>query len=233
MLERIARHRRLSAACLWFLVCLVGHLASSPPTSMPRSGSVVRLMRAPLPSPLSWVAQHYWFAVGGNSSALERWEVWQDRDWGGESWGYVHRDLMAWDQSVGGGEAELVKEWRGSSAAEFVICIERNAPEYEHAETYRAWPGPNSNTFVDSMLRNCGVAWTLDGSAIGKDYRGLLGASLTAGGTGIQVETPLLGILLGAGEGVQVHVLALTFGVDVWPPAILTPFGDGRFGFYE
>ena len=231
---RIVRSKRFWAPCLiWFLVCLFGHLVSPAPELRPVHAPVVRLMRASLPMPLKWVAQHYWLAAGEHDRALIRWEVWQDPDWGGTSWGHVHRGLMDWNDPVGGGPTEFVKEWRGAPAKRFLACIEERAPTYEHRSTYRAWPGPNSNTFVEAMLRECDLAWTLDGSAVGKDYRGIIGASLSSGGTGVQLEPPVVGILLGLDEGVQVHALALTFGVDVWPPAILTPLGDGRFGFYE
>jgi hypothetical protein len=60
-----------------------------------------------------------------------------------------------------------------------------------------------------------------------------LGASLTSGGTGIQVETPIVGVKLGLKEGVELHVLALAFGVDLWPPALIVPFGSGRVGFED
>lgn len=220
-------------ALTWFALCLVGNFGSSGPSASRESGSSVRLMRAPLPSALGWIAQHYWFAVRFEKEEFHRWEVWQTASQGGESWGHVHKGLFAWDAGVGGGAAELVHEWRGADAERFSKCLESEGPKYEHRETYRAWPGPNSNTFVESMLRECHLPWTLDGTGIGKDYRGLVGASFTSAGTGFQIETPLLGILLGLDEGVQVHALALTIGIDFWPPAILTPFGDGRFGFFE
>ncbi len=149
------------------------------------------------------------------------------------SWGHVHKGLSAWNADVGGGAAELVHEWRGPRAEQFSECISRKAPGYEHRNTYRAWPGPNSNTFVDAMLRLCSIRWTLDGTGIGKDYRGLVGVSRTAGGTGVQLESPLVGILLGLREGIQLHALGLSVGIDVWPPALFVPFGDGRVGFSE
>ncbi len=221
------------SALAWLALCLMGHLSSGAPTASEEPGASVRLMRAPLPSALGWIAQHYWFATRSDDEAFARWEVWQTANQGGKSWGHVHKGLFAWDAGVGGGPAEFVHEWRGAEAEKFLACIEEAGPNYDDRETYRAWPGPNSNTFVDAMLRECELRWTLDGTGIGKDYRGLVGASLTAGGTGVQVETPLVGILLGLDEGVQVHALALTIGIDVWPPAILTPIGDGRFGFAE
>lgn len=233
MSSRLRRKALFTAAGLWLLVCSLGQLLSTAPKPTEGPGPVVRLMRAPLPSALGWVAQHYWFAVGDEPGALHRWEVWQGANQSGVSWGHVHKDLGGWDRPVGGGPAELVAEWRGPVAERFVACIRDAAPRYPDREQYRAWPGPNSNTFVEAMLRTCQVSWTLDGTAIGKDYRGWVGASMTSGRTGVQVESPLVGILVGLDEGLQLHVVGLTLGVDVWPPAILTPFGNGRFGFGE
>lgn len=220
-------------ALAWFALCCVGHVSSSGPSAQQTPGPSVRLMRASLPSALGWIAQHYWFAIRTEGEDFRRWEVWQTADQGGESWGHVHKSLFAWDSGVGGGDAELVHEWRGSQARDFARCLTQAGPTYEHRNTYRAWPGPNSNTFVEAMLRECDLPWTLDGTGIGKDYRGIVGASMSSGQLGVQAETPLVGILLGLDEGIQVHALSLTFGIDVWPPAILTPFGDGRFGFFE
>ena len=67
---------------------------------------------------------------------------------------------------------------------------------------------------------------------VGKDFRGLvLGFSTTAGGTGVQLETPLVGAKLGVTEGVELHILGMSWGVDVWPPALIVPVGSGRLGF--
>ncbi len=63
--------------------------------------------------------------------------------------------------------------------------------------------------------------------------RGWFGASWTTEGTGFQVESPVLGLRLGLKEGVEVHVLGLPFGVDLWPPAIILPIGVGRLGIAD
>ena len=51
--------------------------------------------------------------------------------------------------------------------------------------------------------------------------------------TGFQIETPLVGLKLGLTEGIEIHVLALTVGIDWWPPAIILPLGGGRVGFAD
>ena len=41
----------------------------------------------------------------------------------------------------------------------------------------------------------------------------------------------MLGLKLGLADGLELHCLCLTIGVDFWPPATKTPFG--RLGFAE
>ena len=61
----------------------------------------------------------------------------------------------------------------------------------------------------------------------------LIGASRTTGGTGVQLETPFVGLRIGLKEGIEVHVLCLAIGVDFWPPAIILPITSGRLGFAD
>ena len=68
-------------------------------------------------------------------------------------------------------------------------------------------------------------------TAIGKDYLpdgGIVAKSPS--GTGFQVSFGgLAGVLLALDEGFEVNVLGLTFGFDVYPPALKLP-GVGRLG---
>jgi hypothetical protein len=45
-------------------------------------------------------AEHHWFVIWRPSIA-DRWEVWQDADHGGDSWGHLHRNLLSPSQGVG------------------------------------------------------------------------------------------------------------------------------------
>jgi len=88
---------------------------------------------------------------------------------------------------------------------------------------YRSYPGPNSNTFVEKLARKVdGVNVILDHNAIGKEVGFHLGK--TNGGTGLEVQTPVAGIALGVKEGVEVSVLGLSAGINLWPPAVRIPF---------
>ena len=88
---------------------------------------------------------------------------------------------------------------------------------------YRSYPGPNSNTFVEKLARKVdGVNVILDHNAIGKEVGFHLGK--TNGGTGLEAQTPVAGIALGVKEGVEVSVLGLSAGINLWPPAVRIPF---------
>ncbi len=123
--------------------------------------------------------------------------------------------------------------WVGPEAERAIHCLRENKAAYLQPvhDGYLPWPGPNSNTLVDQLLRKCDLHADLPATAIGKDYRGVIGASTTSGGTGVQLETPLAGLRLGITEGVELHLFAFALGIDFWPPAVIVPFGAGRVGF--
>jgi hypothetical protein len=71
-------------------------------------------------------------------------------------------------------------------------------------------------------------------NAIGKDYP-IRGAFIdhTPSGTGYQMSVfGLLGIALGREEGIELNLLGLNFGVDLFRPALKLPI-VGRIGFPE
>ncbi len=102
---------------------------------------------------------------------------------------------------------------------------------YSHAGDYRVWPGPNSNTFVATVLRAVPeLETTLPPNAVGKDFRPGLYAGRSDSRTGIEASLyGLLGVKLGWVEGVEVNVLGLVAGVDLRHPGVKLP-GFGRIG---
>ena len=40
-------------------------------------------------------------------------------------------------------------------------------------------------------------------------------------------------VYLGLKEGIELHVIGLSIGIDFWPPAIIVPLGPGRIGFAD
>lgn len=211
-----------------------GCLVAQRPVVEPSGSDAVALVgSAALGGPLVGVARHPWVALRERNGQLwERWEVMCCPD-GGEH-GTVRRTHIdpLDDHGGGGGDVRLHGVWRGRQAERIIACVREAAPRYPYRDEYLVWPGPNSNTFVDYLIRACDLHVELPATAIGRSYRGLLvGASVTAGGTGVQLETALIGAQVGLTEGVELHLLGMAWGVDLWPPALIVPVGPGRIGF--
>jgi hypothetical protein len=234
LVKRLWRLRLLLAA--WLAIALAGEAYSrlrprewTATTAMP--DEVVVQLRCSSVPPLGLLGLHYWFAVfKPETERWHRWEVWQRADAGGTSWGHVHKDLMNADADVGGGPMQIRAEWHGEEARALAQAIARSS-EYSERGRYLAWPGPNSNTYIAWVLRRAGVPVDLEPRGIGKDYLGLAGLAITTTGTGVQAESSLLGLKVGLHDGVELHFLSLTFGLDALRPAAKTPFG--RLGWAE
>jgi hypothetical protein len=134
-----------------------------------------------------------------------------------------------------GAEPTLVSTLVGPAAERAIPKIHAAVDGYPYKDTYRIYPGPNSNTFISYILRRVPeIGVELPPNAIGKDWinKGDI-FGLTESGTGVQVSLlGLLGFSLGLAEGVEVNLLGMTLGVDFWRPAIKLPFA-GRFGFTD
>lgn len=134
-----------------------------------------------------------------------------------------------------GAEPQLISELIGEKAETAIPKIKALVESYPNAKVYRAWPGPNSNTFVSHIIRNVSeMGVELPSNAIGKDWiddGDLFGFSES--GTGVQFSTlGAFGFTLGLAEGVELNLLGLSFGLDLWRPAIKLPF-VGRLGFKD
>jgi len=203
-------------------------LTFDPAEAAIADASLVGLLGSPVQAPL--LAATTLVPGRARESRWHRWDLWQYANHGGQSWGHVHRDLLTASAGVGGGPPRIEREWRGEQARAILRALERS-PDYPYRESYLAWPGPNSNTYPAWVLRQAGVSADMDPRAIGRDYHGRYGVGPTTTGTGVQAESPLLGVKLGLKDGAEMHFLCFTMGVNVWPPATKTPFG--RFGFSE
>jgi len=118
---------------------------------------------------------------------------------------------------------------RGEGVESAIDRIEAAVAAYPYPDRYRAWPGPNSNTFTAFVARRVPeLRLDLPANAIGKDW--LDGGVLdrTPSGTGWQFSLAgLLGVAAGLEEGLEMNLLGLSFGVDVADPALRLP-GFGR-----
>ncbi len=145
----------------------------------------------------------------------------------------IRKDIP--DRRWFGADVTLVQELKGYKAQSAIAKIAQAAKSYPYQENYRLWPGPNSNTFISYIIRNTDeLGVELPPNAIGKDWIGkadFFGPSES--GTGYQLSVyGAFGLTLGLAEGFEMNLLGLTFGLDVWRPALKLPF-VGRIGFAD
>ncbi|MGR2737218.1 DUF3750 domain-containing protein [Billgrantia sp. Q4P2] len=119
----------------------------------------------------------------------------------------------------------------GRAAERAIEHIETLLPDYPHRDRYRAWPGPNSNTFVAWLIREVPeLDVALPSSAIGKDYLGEGMFAPTPSGTGVQFSLGgVLGAAVGLREGVELNLAGLVLGIDPAALGIKLP-GIGTLG---
>lgn len=122
----------------------------------------------------------------------------------------------------------------GTAAEALIPKIEDAIREYplSAAGDYHAWPGPNSNTFIQAILDAVPeIDATLPALAIGKDFP-YDGKWLrpTADGAGMRLSLfGYAGLTLGWREGLAVDIGGAALRLDLRRPAIELP-GLGRFG---
>lgn len=187
--------------------------------------TTVALLTGTLGHPLDGIARHPWFAI--RRAGEREWHVYEVGGGGTED------DPFRGHHPYG--NPILHKVWRGAAGERAAACIERVAGDVRSRieRDYIFYPGPNSNTFGDVVLRKCKLSASLPATSVGKDWRGVIGAGVTSERTGLQLETAIVGVKLGLKEGVEVHLIGLSFGVDLWPPALILPLGPGRLGFAD
>jgi hypothetical protein len=159
---------------------------------------------------------------------------------------YTRYDYTAWGEPIRvngfapdgrwfGDAPETIAAADGEAASRMIPKIRAAVEGYEwrsHGD-YRAWPGPNSNTFVTAVLAAVPeLQAALPPTAIGKDfpYDGDM-FGWTPSGTGVRVTLGgYLGLTVGWVEGIEINFLGVVFGVDLRRPAVKLP-ALGRLGF--
>jgi hypothetical protein len=158
---------------------------------------------------------------------------------------YTRYDYTAWGEPIRingfaadgrwfGGLPQTIAAADGEAAVAMIPRIQAAVDSYtlRTSGDYRAWPGPNSNTFVATVMSAVPeLRVALPPTAIGKDFP--YGGEVfgwTPSGTGIRFSLGgYLGLTLGWVEGVEINVLGAVLGVDIRRPAIKLP-GVGRLG---
>ncbi|WP_202526138.1 DUF3750 domain-containing protein [Sneathiella litorea] len=129
-----------------------------------------------------------------------------------------------------GNVPELLSEIRGTAATNLIERIETVIEAYPHKYNYNVWPGPNSNSFIAHIGRAVPeLNLDLPPTAIGKDYI-TDGAPFGTAVSGRGVQFSILGyggFVASPVEGIELHLLGLTLGLDVDDAALKLP-GFGR-----
>lgn len=176
-------------------------------------------------------AVHTWIAVKPESAPTYTvYEVIGWRLWRGQSPLAVSN--RAADRQWFGHDPEIYVDLRGPEAAALIPEIEAAVAAYRFDDSYRVWPGPNSNTFTAAIGRAVpGLRLDLPATAVGKDYLGpWTFLARSPSGTGIQLSIMgLFGLTAGVEDGLKVTLFGLSLGVDPLELAVDLP-GIGKLG---
>ena len=190
--------------------------------------AIVQVYSAPTVGWRGFFAEHPWIIFKRRGeTAYTRYDV-----IGWRSPNVVQRNYAVPDGRWYGATPTLRVDHRGANAENMIEDIEKAIRSYPYANTYRSYPGPNSNTFMAHIGREVPtLKLDLPANAIGKDYRPITGpVGLSPTGSGLQVSLlGLLGLSVGLQEGIEANLLGLNFGIDFNSPALRLPF-IGRLG---
>ena len=177
-------------------------------------------------------AIHTWIAVKPEGAAsYTTYQVIGWRAFYGDSALVVRDDIP--DRHWFGSRPEVLADLRGAAAAKAIVEIERAVKAYPYPDTYRTWPGPNSNSFTAYVGRAVpALALDLPPTAIGKDF--LANGAIVArppSATGLQLSIyGLAGFIIAVEEGLEINLFGLSFGIDPKDLALRLP-GLGKVGF--
>jgi hypothetical protein len=171
---------------------------------------------------------HTWVAV--KPAEAKEWTVYEVVGW-----------QLRWSQSAilvhsrppdarwFGAVPELYAERRGPGVDKLIERIDQAARAYPYGAEYRAWPGPNSNTFTAWITRAVPeLQVDLPATAIGKDYLGGSIVGAAPSGSGVQLSLGgVLGLAVSSVDGLEFNLLGLNFGIS--PNGVKLPL-VGRVG---
>ncbi|MFT6558710.1 DUF3750 domain-containing protein [Sneathiella sp.] len=170
-------------------------------------------------------AVHTWISVkAANAPGFTRYEV----------IGWRHTPLTIRfgvpDNYWAGNRPFLITDIRGQKAADIIGKLNNVVDRYPYKDSYKVWPGPNSNTFIAYISREIPeLELDLPPTAIGKDYLagdGVIGTPVS--GRGVQFSAGGYGgFAFSPVEGLEFHLLGLTTGFDYGDMVLKLP-GFGR-----
>lgn len=198
------------------------------PLASQHPGAIIRVYGARTMRWKAIFAIHTWIVVKEeNASTYTRYDY--------TAWGEpVRTNGFAADARWFGAVPETIAAVDGAEASRLIPKIRHVIENYRFRAygDYNAWPGPNSNTFVQAALDAVPeIRVVLPPTAIGKDYpyRGEWFGP-TPSGTGLYASLGgYLGLTVGWVEGLEINFLGAVVGLDVRRPALKLP-GVGRLG---
>jgi Protein of unknown function (DUF3750) len=144
-------------------------------------------------------------------------------------WGNpVRKNAYVADALWYGNTPRVIYRNEGANAARLIPAIEASIAHYPFQKkgSYTVWPGPNSNTFVSWVVRHTnGLDVELSSVAVGKDWLGSGFSSAPAPSKSGYTVTfgGYFGGTLAWEEGLELHVLGSTIGIDPGDLAIKLP----------
>jgi hypothetical protein len=198
------------------------------PPATPEIGAVVRIFSARTVRWRGIVASHSWIVIKeAGSGTYSRFDY---TAWGEPIW----VDRFVPDGRWFGRRPEVVFAADGLAAERMIPHIRAAVRTYAYPNVgdYRAWPGPNSNTFVAAVINAVpGMFAALPPTAIGKDFPiDRRWIALTPTHTGIRFNIGgYFGLTIGWVEGIELNLLTAVAGLDIRRPAVKLP-ALGRLG---
>jgi hypothetical protein len=180
---------------------------------------------------VSWrgiVATHSWIVI--KAAGAKRYERFDYTAWGAPIW--VDRFIA--DGLWIGSRPEVIFAADGLKAEAMIPRIRETIAHYRYPNPgdYKAWPGPNSNTFVAAVMNAVPeMRASLPPTAVGKDfpYDGRW-IGLTPSGTGVRLNFGgYVGLTVAWVEGLEFNLLGAVVGLDLRHPGLKLP-ALGRIG---
>lgn len=198
------------------------------PAPKPGDEAVIYIMSARTGGLKGALASHSWILLKqGNGAPYVRYDK---VGWGSP----IRRNGYPPDGRWYSNIPEIVGIVRGEKAQELIPQVEAAIAAYPYSDRggYRIWPGPNSNTFVATVLRDVpALGIRLPPEAVGRDYLPLTSpVSISPDWHDIDLSLGgYAGLGIGLDTGIEVRFAGLVFGIDFLRPALKLP-GFGRLG---
>lgn len=200
------------------------------PSATPEREAIVRIYAARTVRWRSIFAVHSWIVV--KEKGAGGYERFDKVGWSGSD--PIRRNGYIPDGRWFGHDPEVVFAADGAEAERLIPQIKAAIAAYNFSKAgdYQVWPGPNSNTFVASVMAAVpDIQATLPPVAIGKDFPANgKWIGVTGSRTGVYATLGgYAGITIGWVEGLELNLFGAVIGLDIRNPGIKLP-GIGRIG---